>query len=310
MVRVARMTEEEAYGLFCEIRWQETGGDPVCPRCGHEKAYSITTRRKFKCKRCHHQFSVTRRTIFASRKLAFRDILVAIAIFVNGAKGVPALRLSRELGVQYKTAFVLAHKIREAMADHQSEIDELSGEVEVDGAYFGGHVRPKNRKLDRKDRRTRANQSAKRCAVAVGRERNGRTFVSVQKREADAVKTLIDRIRPETIVFADEASCWDDFHVYFDTRRINHSESYSEDGASTNWAESFFSRLRRSEIGIHHHISGKYLGAYAGEMAWREDQRRSGNRSQTLGALGLGLGHGVSRRWKGYWQRKCQPLGA
>ena len=89
---------------------------------------------------------------------------------MNGAKGHSALQLSRDLGVQYKTAFVLSHKIREAMA---SQIPaELSGEVEVDGAYFGGYVKPRNYKENRRDRRLAENQSGKRklssrCASAV-----------------------------------------------------------------------------------------------------------------------------------------------
>lgn len=157
--RVARMGEEEAYDTFCRIRWAATDGVPVCPRCNCRESYSISTRRKFKCRSCHRQFSVTSGSIFASRKLAFRDYLLAIAIFVSGAKGTSALRLSQELGVQYKTAFVLAHKLREAMADAQAAISALVGEVEVDGAYFGGYVRPENRRLDRKDRRKKVNQT-------------------------------------------------------------------------------------------------------------------------------------------------------
>ena len=78
--------------------------------------YAYKTRTLWKCKACSHQFSVTSGTIFASRKLPVRDYLLAIAIFVNGAKGHSALQLSRDLDCQYKTAFVLAHKIREAMA--------------------------------------------------------------------------------------------------------------------------------------------------------------------------------------------------
>ena len=80
------------------------------------ETYNITSRRRFKCVACHHQFSVTSGTIFASRKLSFTDLLAAIVIFVNGAKGVSALQVSRDLDVQYKTAFVLSHKLREAMA--------------------------------------------------------------------------------------------------------------------------------------------------------------------------------------------------
>ena len=77
--------------------------------------------------------------------MAFTDLLAAICIFVNAAKGLSALQLSRDLDCQYKTAFVLAHKLREVLA---AEIDghTLDGEIEIDGAYFGGHIRPANLK--------------------------------------------------------------------------------------------------------------------------------------------------------------------
>lgn len=85
---VFRMGEEAAYDAFCEMRWPETEGAAVCPRCGCCESYVISSRRKFKCVACYHQFSVTSGTIFASRKLSFTDLLAAIAIFVNGAKGI------------------------------------------------------------------------------------------------------------------------------------------------------------------------------------------------------------------------------
>jgi transposase-like protein len=101
-------------------------------RCARLDVHEIKTRKIFKCTACSGQFSLTSGTIFASRKLAIRDILAAIAIFMNGAKGHSALQLSRDMNVQYKTAFVLLHKLREAMT---SQIPaELAGEVEIDGA--------------------------------------------------------------------------------------------------------------------------------------------------------------------------------
>ena len=75
---------------------------------------------------------------------------------------------------------------------------------------------------------------------------------------------------PGSVIHADEASHWDSLHARYLTKRINHSVCYSDGQASTNMAESFFSRLRRSEIGIHHHFAGPYLSAYADEMAWRD----------------------------------------
>lgn len=136
--------EEKAYDTFKRLRWASTQGEPVCPKCGCLDHYDIPTRRKFKCAACGAQFSVTSGTIFASRKLAFVDLLAAICLFVNGAKGMSAVQFSRDLDVQYKTAFVLDHKLREALSAETKD-ETLEGEVEIDGAYFGGVVRPENR---------------------------------------------------------------------------------------------------------------------------------------------------------------------
>ena len=305
--KVMRLTDELAYEAFKEIRWAANGGEPFCPRCGCVAIYTYTARKIYKCKGCGAQFSLTTATIFASRKLAIRDILAAIAIFVNGAKGYSALQLSRDLDVQYKTAFVLAHKIREALGA-EIEQHKPAGIVEVDGAFFGGYVKPANHKADRKDRRRLENQSGKRKAVVVMRERDGKTLPYVFDGEGDALETIVAKVQPGSTVHADEASCWDALHAKFDAKRINHSVSFSDKGACTNQAESFFSRLRRAEIGTHHHVSGRYLQAYAREMAWREDNRRVANGEQFLMAAGAAAAHPVSRQWKGYWQRQNQPI--
>jgi transposase-like protein len=305
LAKVMRLSDEEAFDTFQKIRWAANDGQPVCPRCGCVTVYAYTTRRIFKCGGCRAQFSITTDTIFASRKLSLRDILAAIAIFTNGAKGYSALQLSRDLDCQYKTAFVLAHKLREAMGA-EAKSRTLKGHVEVDGAFFGGHVQQANRKEDRADRRFKHNQSGKRRVVVVMRERKGNTVTAVFGNEAESLQTIRDRVETGTKVYADEAPAWDGLHARYDTKRINHSISFSDDGACTNQAESFFSRLRRAEIGTHHHISGQYLNAYATEMAWREDNRRAPNGAQFLKITAAVMAHPVSRQWKGYWQRSAK----
>lgn len=300
--KVYRMGEDAAYRTFCELRWPETEGEAVCPRCGCTETYNIATRRKFKCIGCHHQFSVTSGTIFASRKMSFTDLLAAIVIFVNGAKGVSALQMSRDLDCQYKTAFVLAHKLREAMALEDGG-HTLSGTVEVDGAYFGGYSKPANKKAARRDRRLAANQTGKRQVVVVGRERGGESLVAVAKSEAAGGEVIAARIHHMSTVHADEASHWDILHAKFDTRRINHTVMYSDGDACTNQAESFFSRLRRMEVGTHHSIAGPYLHQYAAEASWREDNRRMDNGSQAMTVGASAMAANVSRSWAGYWQR-------
>ena len=299
---VFRMGEDAAYGLFCDMRWPETDGEPVCPRCGCVEAYHISTLRKFKCVACHHQFSVTSGTIFASRKMSFTDLLAAIVIFVNGAKGISALQASRDLDVQYKTAFVLFHKLREAMAAEQAHA-RLNGVVEIDGAYFGGYVKPENRKEDRKDRRLSSNRSGKRQCVVVMRERKGRSLSFVVANEGDAVPYVRDHVGTLATIHADEGSGWDALHAGWNTHRVNHSVQFMDKGVCTNQAESYFSRLRRMEVGTHHHIAGRYLASYAREAVWREDNRRVDNGSQAMKVAGAAMGLQVSRNWKGYWQR-------
>lgn len=296
---IMRMSDDEAHSMFQAIRWADNGGEPFCPRCDCTAIYAFTTRRIWKCKACNHQFSVTSGTIFSSRKLPIRDYLTAIAIFVNAVKGVSALQLGRDLDIQYKSAFVMAHKLREAIGASQIQ-GELSGEVEIDGAYFGGHVKPANE--GRAGSKAKA-ESAKKQSLVVARERGGRTLPTVVAKESDAVPFIRQHVAPSSVVHADEASGWDRLHANFEMHRINHSVSYSLDGACTNWAESFFSRMRRAELGQHHHISGKYLISYACEMAWKEDNRRVDNGSQHKAVTGMALSHPVSRVWAGYWQR-------
>ena len=294
--------EEAAYKTFCGLRWPQTDGEPVCPHCGSLDAYTITTRRRFKCRACARQFSVTSGTIFASRKMSFTDLLAAICIVVNGAKGISALQLARDIDCQHKTAFVLAHKIREAMASETIDTT-LDGEVEIDGAYFGGYIRPENRKEDRIDRRLSEHQTGERRVVVAMREREGRTLTRVTMNEADGVAFARSRVAKNARMFADEAGHWDVLHGAFETFRINHSEAYSALGISTNQAESYFSRLRRMVEGQHHGVSPRYLHAYAAHAAWMEDHRRQSNGALCHRALGLALAHPVSRNWKGYWQR-------
>ena len=310
LASVARLDDEQAYKLLCAIRWCDTGGDPVCPLCGCLAIYKHASRRIFTCKACSKQFSVTSGTILHSRKMPIRDILMAMAIFVNGVKGHSALHLSRDMCREHKTCFVLLHKLREAMG-RETAGRMAEGVIEIDGAYFGGYVKPTNWHVNRRDRRLARNQSGKRRVLVVMRERGGRTMPFVVKREAQSVKELGRRIAPGSVVHADETRSWDDLYyqgVYL--LRINHEEAYSDGQSSTNQAESFFSRIRRAEIGMHHHVAGPYLGDYGHEMAWREDARRIDNATQFL-MLGLAaLTSSSSPRWRGYWQRSQKAVSA
>src|SRR5271170_822349 len=188
LASVMRMSESDAETLFASIRWPETKGEPVCPGCGCLKPYQ--DRRpsgslRFRCEGCKDSFSLTSGTLFAFHKLPLRTYLAAIAIHCGEVKGKNALALSRDLDVQYKTAFVLSHKIREAIASEMKGA-HVGGEgkvAEVDGAYFGGCVKPANHVDNRRDCRLVVNQNGKRRVVVVIRERDGRSLTQVFKNE-------------------------------------------------------------------------------------------------------------------------------
>jgi hypothetical protein len=188
-------------------------------------------------------------------------------LYSNSVKGVPALRLARELNVQYKTAFVLAHKMREAMLLRRDE-SPLDGEVEMDGAYFNGHIRPANKKANRIDRRKAKYQRPHKRVVITLRSRGAKgcggrrtlTFVAKSKDQISVARLAKDYIAPGTTVYADEAPAYDVLSSRFVTRRINHQVEYrADDGTNTNTAEGYFSRLRRMQYGVAHHFSSMYL---------------------------------------------------
>src|SRR6266550_2175733 len=184
LAQVFRMSDAEAETMFRNIRWADTNGTPVCPSCGSVEAYEA--RRpigalRFRCKGCKKDFSITSGTLFGSHKLPLKGYLAAIAVFCNEVKGKSALALSRDLGLSYKAAFVLLHKLREAMAaEMRGRVIGGNGKTaEIDTGYFGGYVKPANEKERRRDRRLAANQTEKRKVVVVIRERGGNSVPAV-----------------------------------------------------------------------------------------------------------------------------------
>jgi hypothetical protein len=222
-----------------------------------------------------------------------------------------AQRFSQILSPDAPTAYEksrLAHKLREAMASELKGM-RLGGDgetVEIDGGYFGGYIKPANHKDNRRDRRLAKNQNGKRQVVVVMRERGGRTLPAVFRSEGAALGFIASRVAPQTRLVADEAASWNDLHARYAVDRIDHSQAYSLGGVYSNGAEEFFSRMRRAEIGHHHHIAGTYLVRYAQEAAWREDHRRVDNGRQVQGVMGLAMACRPSVDWSGYWQRAAR----
>jgi transposase-like protein len=299
-----QMTPDEARAKFRSIRFAANNGEPFCPLCGSFGVNELKCRAVFKCKGCLKQFSLTSGTLFASRKMSFHKILLALAYFAIPAKGISAIHLSHLINCSYKTAFVLAHKFREAMI-RVADAKPLTGEVEIDGAEFGGYLRPPNVKKTKKDFRKFPYRSQNKQILVVVRERGGRARVTIVKKEGDAKDFIIKVVSPKAQLHADQGSGWNELAFHFpDFRRINHKQAYWTPESNTNSAENFFSMVRRAAHGIYHHISSVvYLPAYAEEMAWRQNHRMVSNLDKTDALLMFATQSGVSAL-KGCWQRK------
>lgn len=314
IVKIAKMTELQAFRLFKKLRWTETNGKPVCPCCGSvERHYYLGSRKLWKCKDCYKQFSVTAGTMFANHKLPLKIYLMAIALYANEAKGMSALKLSREINIQYKTAFVLLHKFREALLETRDE-SPMDGICEIDGAYVNHYVRPENNIENRRDRRLAVNQNPnKRCIVVVRQRANGETeyigsrrtltYILHNENPRDILNIANHAIMPGTEVHADEANAYDNMHALYEMQRVNHSVEYmSEFGACSNQAESFFARFRRFQHGQIHRMGQLYISNYANEMAYREDTRRWDNKAIFNDIVSKCLQTLQSNEWTGYWQ--------
>ena len=128
---LCQLSDEDAYDLFCRLRWPNNDGAPVCPGCDCSVAHVYRCRRVFKCENCHRQFSVTSGTQFASRKVPFQVLPLAIGPFVNAAKGISSLQVSRDLDIHAKTAFVLLHEFRCGLSESTAAVT-LTGVVEIE----------------------------------------------------------------------------------------------------------------------------------------------------------------------------------
>jgi molybdenum-dependent DNA-binding transcriptional regulator ModE len=147
-----------------------------------------------------------------------------------------ALAISRDLGLSYKSPFVLLHKLREAMAQEMKgrTVGGEGKEVEAAGELFRKLLQPANVKAHRRNRRLTRNQSGKRKVVVVVRERGGNSVPPVFR---EATLLIRAHIAKGTLVHADGAASWDNLHDRFEVKRINHQEAYSLDGACTSMAE-------------------------------------------------------------------------
>lgn len=320
--KISRLSDDEAFHLLKTARWgmPEKPNNVICPRCRvRHTAYFIPSRKQWQRKHCTYRFSITAGTIFHLSKLSLHQILMAIYYFSTTNKGISALQLSVYLGVQYKTAWVLLHKLREAL-NQTKNLAKLRGEVHIDGCYVNNYIRQKNNIQRRIDRRKRRYQRSDKACVLIFRQRAAnqdiiqgadRSIVALLKEEEngkDIRELTYALVEPQTKICVDEHPSYDTLDFHYDLWRVNHSKEFCAiDGTTNNLAESFFARFRRTIIGIYHRMHNNYMMLYANETAWREDMRRKSNQVKFSDVLERALRCRPSRDFVGYWQGNKKP---
>jgi transposase-like protein len=262
---IDRFHSEEKCRTYLEgLRWPD---GVECPRCQSKRISRIRERGQFDCDSCRYQFSVTAGTIFHDSHLPLNKWLLAAYIICESKKGVSANQMKRMLGVSYKTAWYLCHRIRAAMKDTAPE--PLRRIVEVDETFIGGHRQGVGK----------GNRIGKTMVVGAI-QRSGPVRLRVIKRNDR--RTLHGFIHEVTHDDA-EAIYTDEWPAYAgiadaNTRHetVNHSENeWVRADVHTNTIEGVWSLFKRSIVGSYHHLSAKHLDAYLDEMAFRFNNRHN-----------------------------------
>jgi transposase-like protein len=264
-------TDEKCREILVRLRWPS---GVECLRCKMPAVELATAKQLFYCKDCDYQFSVTASTIFNDSHLPLQKWFLATLLLCEARKGMSANQIKRTLGVSYKTAWYLCHRIRAAM----KEVDQpmLDGTVEMDETYVGGR---------RRGAHLRGRGSDKEIVIGL-RQRNGDLrFFHAKDVKAGTLATYIRENVSEDV----DVIMTDDFTSYpfamkqtavstEKHKRIKHSSMVYVDGdIHTNTVESAFSLLKRGIMGTWHKISAKHLPAYLDEMTFRFNRRKSAN---------------------------------
>ena len=280
----AYLHDPEAAAEYLEsIRWPD---GPVCPKCGeHERPpYRLNVksskRRLWKCRACRKQFTVTVGTIFESSHVSLDKWLLAFWLLCSSKKGMSAHQLHRMLKVQYRTAWFMFHRIREAISDPAFST-RLSGVVEVDETYVGG------KQKKRGEKRGRGTPNKTPVVALVERGGEARAFRIANVTGKTLKGAIREHVEPSARIMTDEWSSYRGIGKEFASHETV-AHSYGEYGrgeAHINTAENYFSILKRGINGVYHHVSPAHLHRYLAEFNFRYNARDYSDGSRTVKAL-------------------------
>ncbi len=283
------------------LRWPN---GPVCPHCAvvnKAKELSGKSHRPglFKCYECGGHFTVTVGTVFADSKVPLNKWVLAAHLFASSKKGYSAHQLHRTIGVSYKTAWFMMHRLREAVVpDKSSPMGGAGGIVEADETYWGASPRSKTVK-EAKARGISANGGNLKETIVTLVERDGkaRSFHMNNVTSATLKSVLHGHVASDTRIMTDENTAYRKAAKKFlSHERVNHSKKeYSRGNVTTNTVEGYFSILKRGLIGTYHHVGPQHLKRYIEEFDFRYNHRTALGWSDSQRAATLLKGIGGKR---------------
>jgi len=257
---------------------------PVCPHCGvvdEATAMKGESHRRglYNCRACDKPFTVTVGTVFESSKIPLHKWVYGMHLMAASKKGISALQLQRQLGLgSYRTAWFMAHRIREALRD--TDPTPVGGEgkiVEADETYYG------------KPAASPAKLTAKGTPFLKGeKKRNSRPVVALVERGGKAKvfhvavadketvsRIVLENVHPATRFFTDESRLYTGAHTAFASHEtVKHSaKEYARGDVNTNSVEGFFGVFKKGMKGVYQHCSEKHLARYVDEFAFRHNTR-------------------------------------
>ena len=257
---------------FVQARWPE---GIVCPHCG---STNVNTHCKhptmpYRCKNkdCRKHFSTRTGTVMECSRLGFQIWAIAIFLIATNLKGISSMKLHRDLGITQKSAWFLAHRIRETF--DFAWLPGFDGPIEADETFIGG--KRKNMSHDKRKEQTGRGAVGKAIVAGVKDRKTGKVSARVVKgTDAATLKGFVRyHVPPGTTVYTDEALGYQGM-TDMDHQTVNHSVGeYVADMAHTNGIESFWSMLKRAYQGIFHIISHKHLNRYVNEFCGRHNIR-------------------------------------
>jgi transposase-like protein len=274
--------EDKAREFVEKLRWPD---GPVCPHCDSKEVYRLTPKAEskraarkglLKCKKCRKQFTVTVNTIFSDSHIPLSKWVIAIHLLCSSKKGMSAHQLHRMLGITYKSAWFMCHRIRYAMTQ-EPLASKLSGTVECDETYIGGKAH--NMHASKRKVKIQGRGPVNKIPVVALVERGGRVRSQVVERvTGDNLKAVLrEHVEPSAHIMTDEFVSYRGLDREFASHQlVNHKDGeYVRGSVYMNTVEGFFSLLKRGVIGTYHHWSPQHLHRYLTEFDFRYNLRKT-----------------------------------